>query len=220
MNSARPSSIGEPGAQRCGLLFVLSSPSGAGKTTLSRRLIAEDGLISMSVSVTTRPPRPGEVEGRDYFFRDVSGFGQMRDADGLLEWASVHGNYYGTPAAPVREQMKLGRDVMFDIDWQGARQLYEKAPEDVVRVFILPPSAEALRQRLVTRAQDKPDVVARRLAGAAKEIERWAEYDYVLINDDLEQCLGAIKTILAAERLKRARQVSLSGFVTNLLKGL
>lgn len=211
---------GEPGGRRHGLLFVLSSPSGAGKTTLSRRLIAEDGLISMSVSVTTRRPRPGEVDGRDYIFRDVAGFEQMRNANGLLEWASVHGNYYGTPAAPVHEQMKLGRDVMFDIDWQGARQLYDKAPEDVVRVFILPPSAETLRQRLITRAQDDPAVVARRLAGAAEEIERWTEYDYVLVNDDLEQCLVAVKTILSAERLRRTRQTSLSTFVAGLLKGL
>lgn len=206
--------------RRRGLLLVLSSPSGAGKTTLSRRLITEDTLIAMSVSVTTRLPRPGEVEGRDYFFRDVSAFEAMRDTNGLLEWANVHGNLYGTPAASVREQLQLGRDVMFDIDWQGARQLHDKAPDDVVRVFILPPSAEALRQRLVTRAQDKPDVVARRLAGAAAEIQHWLEYDYVLINDDLEQCLASIKSILAAERLKRARQVNLSSFVERLLKGL
>ncbi len=220
MNSTPSPSPASTQARRRGLLFVLSSPSGAGKTTLSRRLIAEDPLIAMSVSVTTRLPRPGEVEGRDYFFRDLSGFESMRDTNGLLEWANVHGNQYGTPAAPVREQLRLGRDVMFDIDWQGARQLYEKAPDDVVRVFILPPSAEALRQRLVARAQDNADVVARRLAGAAAEIQHWSEYDYVLINDDLEQCLASIKCILAAERLKRTRQVDLSSFVDRLLKSL
>lgn len=199
---------------------MLSSPSGAGKTTLSRRLIAEDSLISMSVSVTTRQPRSGEVEGRDYFFRDEREFEQMRASGRLLEWANVHGNWYGTPAAPVFENLQQGCDVMFDIDWQGARQLHGKAAEDVVRVFILPPSAEALRQRLVTRAQDKPEVVAQRLAGAAAEIEHWNEYDYVLVNDDLEQCLASIKKILAAERMKRERQLSLSGFVAALLNKL
>lgn len=196
---------------------MLSSPSGAGKTTLSRRLLADDELISMSISVTTRPPRPGEVEGRDYFFRDVASFEELRDGDGLLEWAPVHGNLYGTPKAPVLEELQRGRDVMFDIDWQGAQQLHAKAADDVVRVFILPPTAQVLRQRLVMRAQDNPDVVQRRLAGAAAEIQRWTEYDYVLVNDDLEHCLQSLKTILAAERLKRLRQLSLPVFVTALL---
>ena len=205
---------------RRGLLLVLSSPSGAGKTTLSRRLIAEDELISMSVSVTTRAPRPGEVDGRDYHFRDVAAFELLRERGELLEWANVHGNLYGTPTAPVMEQMTLGRDVLFDIDWQGANQLNATAPDDVVRVFILPPSAEALRQRLEGRAQDKPEVVARRLAGAAAEIEHWAEYDYVLVNADLERCLAELTTILAAERLRRARQPQLTPFVDRLLAGL
>lgn len=213
-------SPGEGGAARRGLLLVLSSPSGAGKTTLSRKLLAGDAGIAMSVSVTTRAPRPGEVDGRDYHFRDVAAFEKLRDDGQLLEWAHVHGNLYGTPAAAVLQQLSDGRDVLFDIDWQGAQQLTAKAPADVVRVFILPPSAAALRQRLETRAQDKPDVVARRLAGASAEIEHWAEYDYVLVNSDLEACLANLRAILAAERLKRARQMDLAGLVASLLKGL
>ena len=212
--------MAKPGAERRGLLLVLSSPSGAGKTTLSRRLLDGDGAIAMSVSVTTRAPRPGEVDGRDYHFRDAAAFTRMRDAGELLEWAVVHGNLYGTPAGVVMEQLQLGRDVLFDIDWQGAQQLTAKAPDDVVRVFILPPSAAALRERLEKRAQDKADVVARRMAGAAAEIEHWAEYDYVLINADLEPCLGQLRTILAAERLRRARQTELADMVEGLLKGL
>ncbi len=209
------------GAQkRRGLLLVLSSPSGAGKTTLSRRLLEGDTRIAMSVSVTTRAPRPGEVDGRDYFFRDVATFEAMRDNGELLEWARVHGNLYGTPVQPVMEQLTLGQDVLFDIDWQGAQQLTAKAAADVVRVFILPPSASALRERLEKRAQDKPDVVQRRLAGAATEIEHWGEYDYVLVNADLDLCLAALQTILAAERLKRARQPDLAGLVERLLRGL
>ena len=174
----------------------------------------------MSVSVTTRPPRLGEVDGRDYHFRDIAAFEKLRDDGALLEWAMVHGNLYGTPADAVLEQLTIGRDVLFDIDWQGAQQLTAKAPTDLVRVFILPPSAEALRHRLETRAQDKPEVVARRLAGAAAEIEHWAEYDYVLVNSDVQACLGNLRTILAAERLKRARQTELVGLVDGLLKGL
>ena len=157
-------------SDRRGLLLVLSSPSGAGKTTLSRMLLAGDPLISMSVSVTTRAPRPGEIDGCDYHFRDVAAFEKMRNEGALLEWAHVHGNLYGTPVMAVMEQLTLGRDVLFDIDWQGAQQLSEKAAADLVRVFILPPSAAALRQRLEARAQDKPDVVTRRIAGAAAEI--------------------------------------------------
>ncbi len=208
------------GLARRGLLLVLSSPSGAGKTTLSRKLLEQDFGIAMSVSVTTRAPRPGEVDGRDYHFRDVAAFEKLGDDGALLEWARVHGNLYGTPAAAVMEQLATGRDVLFDIDWQGAQQLTGKAPADVVRVFILPPSAETLRHRLETRAQDKPDVVARRLAGAAAEIEHWAEYDYVLVNSDLDMCLENLRTILAAERLKRSRQTALAGLVEGLLKGL
>ena len=209
-----------PAPERRGLLLVLSSPSGAGKTTLSRQLLADDPLIAMSVSVTTRAPRPGEVDGRDYHFRDVAAFEAMRDGGRLLEWAVVHGNLYGTPAEAVMEQLARGRDVLFDIDWQGAQQLTAKAPADVVRVFILPPSATALRERLEKRAQDKPDVVARRLAGAASEIEHWAEYDYVLVNADLASCLAGLRTILSAERLRRARQPRLAGLVAGLLSAL
>ena len=206
--------------KRRGLLFVLSSPSGAGKTTLSHQLLAGDPMIAMSVSVTTRAPRPGEVDGRDYHFRDIAAFEAMRNDGQLLEWAVVHGNLYGTPADPVMEQLTLGRDVLFDIDWQGAQQLSEKAATDVVRVFILPPSAAALRERLEKRAQDRPDVVARRLAGAAAEIEHWAEYDYVLVNADLATCQAQLRTILAAERLRRTRQPALAGQIEKLLSGL
>lgn len=173
----------------------------------------------MSISVTTRPPRPGEVDGRDYVFCDLPTFERMRDEGALLEWACVHGNFYGTPSHPVMERLLQGRDVLFDIDWQGAQQLQARTPDDVVRVFILPPSASALRERLEGRAQDKPDVVARRLAGAAAEIEHWSEYDYVLVNADLERCLEELCSILAAERLKRVRQSDLAPFVTNLLSG-
>jgi guanylate kinase len=205
---------------RRGLLLVLSSPSGAGKTTLSRRLLAEDARLSMSVSVTTREPRPGEVDGRDYWFRDVATFEKMRDAGDLLEWARVHGNFYGTPAGPVMAELDRGRDVLFDIDWQGAQQLTRKAAADLVRVFILPPSADTLRRRLETRAQDKPEVVARRLAGAAEEITHWEEYDYVLVNEDVDRCLGELRAVLAAERLKRVRGEGLKPLVDALLAEL
>jgi len=217
-----PANANEAAARpaRRGLLLVMSSPSGAGKTTLSRRLVAEDPAITMSVSVTTRPPRPGEVDGRDYHFRSLAEFEAMRDAGALLEWAHVHGNCYGTPAGPVMDFLAQGRDVLFDIDWQGARQLNVKAPGDVVRVFILPPSAAALRERLERRGQDGPDVVQRRLAGAAVEINHWDEYDYVLVNADLEQCLAELKAVLAAERLRRARQPGLAPLVQQLLSGL
>lgn len=199
---------------------MLSSPSGAGKTTLSRALLADDGDIAMSVSVTTRLPRAGEVDGRDYHFRDVAGFNRMRDAGDLLEWAPVHGNFYGTPRAPVMERLAEGRDVMFDIDWQGAQQLTDKAGGDVVRIFILPPSAAVLAQRLRTRGLDGEDVVQRRLAGASIEIGHWAEYDYVLVNADLATTLAQLKAILAAERLKRQRQIGLDTLVRDLQSGL
>lgn len=205
---------------RRGLLLVLSSPSGAGKTTLARRLLADDQLLSMSVSVTTREPRPGEVDGRDYWFRDTAAFEAMRDAGDLLEWAKVHGNFYGTPGGPVMAELDRGRDVLFDIDWQGARQLAVEAAADVVRVFILPPSADTLRRRLETRAQDKPEVVAARLAGAAEEITHWQEYDYVLVNEDVDHCLGELRVVLAAERLRRIRREGLAPLVETLLARL
>ena len=205
---------------RRGLLLVLSSPSGAGKTTLSRALLKADPGIAISVSVTTRPPRPGEVDGRDYIFRDQAAFERMRDAGELLEWASVHGNLYGTPKAAVMDLLAAGRDVLFDIDWQGAQQLKKRAPEELVRVFILPPSAATLEQRLKTRAQDDAAVVARRLAAASAEIAHWAEYEYVIINEDVGVSLTGLRAILAAERLRRSRQQGLADFVRELQSGL
>ena len=201
-------------------MLVLSSPSGAGKTTLSRRLLESDPDISMSVSVTTRSPRPGEVDGTDYHFISTEEFGLMRNRDKLLEWAKVFDNYYGTPRAAVEEALAAGRDIMFDIDWQGTQQLAEKMEADLVRIFILPPSATALEERLTKRAQDPPDVVAGRMAKASDEISHWAEYDYVLVNDDLERSDRAIAAILNAERLKRVRRVGLSDFVRGLQAGL
>lgn len=202
--------------ERRGLLLVLSSPSGAGKTTLARRLLEADTAITMSVSVTTRKPRPGEVEGRDYYFVDADRFAAMRDGGELLEWAKVFGNSYGTPRGPVTNAIAAGRDVLFDIDWQGAQQLAETMKGDLVRVFILPPSGAALRTRLEGRAQDPPDVVAGRMAEAASEISHWAEYDYVLVNDDVEACHARLGAILTAERLRRERLLGLTTFVRGL----
>ena len=202
---------------RRGLMLVLSSPSGAGKTTLSRALLAADANIVLSVSVTTRHPRQGEVEGRDYFFRDAEAFDRLRADGALLEWAHVHGNLYGTPKARVMERLAAGEDVLFDIDWQGADQLAAQAPNDVVRVFILPPSLETLEERLRKRAQDDPDVVARRLAAATVEIEHWTDYDYVLVNADIDVCLQQLRAILAAERLRRVRSTGVGELVGRLL---
>jgi guanylate kinase len=209
-----------PKIERRGLLMVLSSPSGAGKTTLARALIESDNEIAMSVSVTTRPPRPGEVEGRDYFFIDEAAFKRMRETDALLEWARVFDNFYGTPRAPVEKAIKSGRDVLFDIDWQGAQQLSEKMKHDVVRVFILPPSAAALEKRLQTRAQDSAEVVRRRMEAASAEISHWPEYDYVIVNASVDASMAGLKAILAAERLKRERLDGLSAFVREMRKGL
>ena len=206
--------------QRRGLLLVLSSPSGAGKTTLSRALLAADPDITMSVSVTTRTPRPGEVEGKDYYFTDAGGYAAMEARGDLLEGATVFGNRYGTPRGPVEAAVKAGHDVMFDIDWQGAQQLAEKMAGDLVRVFILPPSGKALEQRLKTRALDPPAVVARRMAEASTELSHWAEYDYVVVNENLEESLAGLRAILTAERLKRDRQSGLPAFVRGLQKGL
>ena len=194
-------------------MLVLSSPSGAGKTTLSRLLLETDAKIAMSVSVTTRTPRPGERSGEDYVFVDEPEFLRMRDAGELLEWAEVFGNYYGTPAGPVEEALAAGRDMLFDIDWQGTQQLQQRARSDLVRVFILPPSARELEARLERRAQDPPEVVARRMAEASSEISHWAEYDYVIVNREVEESLQAIRSILAAERLKRERGIGLNEFV-------
>jgi guanylate kinase len=205
---------------RRGLLLVLSSPSGAGKTTLSKRLLAADPHIRMSVSLTTRKPRRDEVDGRDYAFIDEAEFERLRAAGHLLEHAEVHGNCYGTPKAPVLQAIAAGEDMLFDIDWQGARQLKEQMGDDVVAVFILPPDGRALERRLKTRNQDDAEVMARRMAAAAAEIEHWGEYDYVLINADLEASGAALGAILAAERLRRVRQTGLDAFVRGVLASL
>jgi guanylate kinase len=201
---------------RRGLMLVLSSPSGAGKTTLSRKLLAQDANVALSVSVTTRKMRPGENEGRDYRFIDRKQFDAMVDSDELLEWAEVFDNYYGTPKKPVMEALATGRDVLFDIDWQGTQQLREKARADLVSVFVLPPSIPELERRLRTRAQDDYETIHRRMAKAADEMSHWAEYDYVVINRDLEQAFADVAAILAAERLKRERKSGLSDFVRGL----
>lgn len=205
--------------ERRGLLFVLSSPSGAGKSTLARKLLAADASISLSVSATTRPPRPGEVDGIDYHFVDTPTFKQMIADGQFLEWAHVFGHRYGTPKAPVEAMLEAGKDVLFDIDWQGTQQLYQEAGIDVVRVFILPPSIEELEDRLRGRGTDSDEVIADRMARAKSEIGHWDGYDYVLINDDIESCFESIQHILAAERLSRARQKGLIGFARKLVNG-
>jgi guanylate kinase len=205
---------------RRGLLLVLSSPSGAGKTTLSRKLLEADPSISMSVSVTTRAQRPGEEDGRDYHFITKDKFAQLRDAGELLEYAEVFGNFYGTPRKPVEQALQVGKDVLFDIDWQGTQQLAQVMEDDLVRIFILPPSAEMLRERLINRQQDSMSVVAKRMAEASSEISHWAEYEYVIVNDDLTSASQAITAILTAERLKRKRRTGLTSFVRELLSGL
>lgn len=201
-------------------MLVLSSPSGAGKTTLSREILKRDPDLRISVSVTTRKPRPGEVDGQDYHFRTVAEFEALREAGGLLEWATVHGNFYGTPRDDVMERLAAGTDLLFDIDWQGARQLSAKAEADAVRVFILPPSAAALEQRLLGRAQDGPEVIERRLAGAAEEIAHWDEYHYVIVNEHIPDSLARLEAILFAERTRRERQTGLGGHVQQLLSDL
>jgi guanylate kinase len=205
---------------RRGLLFVMSSPSGAGKTTLSRRLLAADSNISMSVSVTTRKPRPGEVDGKDYHFISKDAFDNMVAAGELLEWASVFGNLYGTPRRPVEAALAAGRDVLFDIDWQGTQQLAQAMKDDLVRLFILPPTPDSLRDRLIKRAQDSSAVIAKRMAEAAHEISHWPEYDYVVVNDDLDTAHKQVIAILTAERLRRRRQLGLAEFVRQLTREL
>jgi guanylate kinase len=201
---------------RRGVMLVLSSPSGAGKTTLSRRLLASDPGITLSISVTTRPPRANEVDGRDYHFIDAKRFDAMRRGGELLEWARVFDNDYGTPRGPVEEAIGTGRDVLFDIDWQGTQQLREKARSDLVSVFVLPPSADELERRLRQRAQDSEAVISGRMAKAADELSHWAEYDYVIVNRDLDRAFAELQAILAAERARRERQTGLSGFVRGL----
>jgi guanylate kinase len=204
-------------AERRGLLLVLSSPSGAGKSTLTRLLLAEEPEISLSVSATTRPPRAGETEGRDYYFVTQQDFAERVAEGGMLEHAEVFGNFYGTPRAPVEAAIRAGRDMLFDVDWQGAQQLRASdLGQSVVQIFILPPSIGELERRLRERAQDSDAVIERRMAKARDEISHWAEYDYVLINDDLDRCLSRIRTILAAERLRWTRQAWVFPLVRSL----
>jgi len=211
---------GFDGVERRGLMFVLSSPSGAGKTTLSRLLIEQMSGLKMSVSVTTRPMRPGEVEGRDYLFVDKPRFERMVKQHELLEWATVFDNSYGTPRAPVEAALSSGQDVLFDIDWQGTQQLREKARADVVSVFILPPSATDLEKRLHSRAQDSQAVIRSRMSRATHELSHWAEYDYIVINHDVDQAFAEVQSILKAERLKRERRTGLTTFVRGLQQQL
>lgn len=205
--------------RRRGLMLVLSSPSGAGKTTIARMLLDHEQDLTMSVSVTTRPKRPGEVAGVDYQFVDATDFNLMINRQELLEYAEVFGNYYGTPREPVEQSLADGKDVMFDIDWQGTQKLKENAGEDLVSIFILPPSTTELEKRLKSRAQDSDEVVAKRMARAADELSHWPEYDYIIVNDDLENSIGAVRAILAAERQRRDRQIGLGDFVKGLREG-
>lgn len=216
MTNANPD--GSDALQRRGLMFILSSPSGAGKTTISRMLLERDAHIRMSVSATTRPPRPGEIDGRDYFFVDQAKFDTMVEEGEFLEWAQVFGHCYGTPKAHVKAGLKQGQDFIFDIDWQGTQQLYQKLETDVVRVFLLPPSLGELRRRLDARATDSVEVIDGRMARAQAEISHWDGYDYVVVNDDIDTCYDKVAQILAAERMRRARQTGLIGFVRELTR--
>ena len=202
---------------RRGLMLILSSPSGAGKTTIARKLLQEDDEIAMSVSATTRPMRPGEVEGKDYHFVDQAQFDRMVEAGEFYEWARVFDFCYGTPKAEIRTGLKNGQDYLFDIDWQGSQQLYQKAQADVVRVFILPPSLDELRRRLIGRNTDSAEVIAARMARAQAEISHWDGYDYVVVNDDVDTCFTRVREILQAERLRRTRQTGLIDFVRELM---
>jgi guanylate kinase len=203
--------------RRRGLMFVLSSPSGAGKTTISRMLLAAEPTIKLSVSVTTRPPRPGEIDGVHYYFVDDAGFDRMVEEDDFYEWAHVFGHRYGTPKGHIRAGLKDGQDFLFDIDWQGTQQLYQKDRQDVVSVFILPPTLAELRRRLEARATDSGQVIASRMERARAEISHWAEYEYVVINDSVDHCFAKVRAILLAERMERTRQTGLIPFVRELM---
>ena len=204
--------------QRRGLMLVISSPSGAGKSTIARNLLESDIGLSLSVSVTTRKRRPSEIEGVHYNFISVKEFERLRDSDALLEWAEVHGNFYGTPREPVETAMSEGRDMLFDIDWQGALQLQEKMRADVVAIFILPPSMTELQSRLHRRAEDTAEVIATRLANSRSEIEHWREYDYIIVNDDLQHAYESMRAIVCSERPRRDRRPGLFDFVRELLE--
>jgi len=210
----------ETGIARRGLMLVLSSPSGAGKTTIARKLLEQDLGIEISVSHSTRKMRKGERDGQDYHFVSHDTFTKMRDHGEFLEWAVVFDNYYGTTRKPVEEALAAGRDVLFDVDWQGAASLRDKARDDVVTVFILPPTAADLEQRLNVRAQDPPEIVRRRMLGASNEIQHWTEYDYVVVNYNIDRSVAAIRAVLTAERLRRTRLTGLKQFVQNLLAAL
>ena len=207
------------GIRRRGLLLVLSSPSGAGKTTITRRLVSEDPALTLSISVTTRPMRPGEIDGRDYRFIDQRGFDQMVEQEELLEHARVFGNCYGTPRQPIDAALAAGRDVVGDLDWQGTQQLAGKVRPDLVAVFVLPPNAAALEERLRARAQDSASVVAARMAKSAEEMSHWPEYDYVIVNNTVEDSVAQARAIVTAERLRRERQIGLADFVESLRGG-
>lgn len=202
---------------RRGVMLVLSSPSGAGKGTLSRLLLDTDRAIDLSVSVTTRARRPSEVHGVHYHFIDVPEFESLRARNGLLEWAEVHGNFYGTPVAQVEKSLAAGRDVLFDIDWQGAAQLIDRMPDDVVTIFVLPPSMAELRMRLQRRAEDAPEVIEKRLKNSPREIAEWRRFDYLVVNDDLNEAYADVRAILRAERLRRERRTGIDGFVETLI---
>ncbi|MBM3089725.1 guanylate kinase [Ensifer sp. T173] len=214
MKPATPSPIK---IARRGLMLVISSPSGAGKSTIARNLLEADPDMSISVSVTTRQRRPSEIDGRHYHFKSIREFEGLRATDSLLEWAEVHGNFYGTPRDAVEAAMAAGRDMLFDIDWQGAQQLQEKMAGDVVSIFILPPSMAELQSRLHRRAEDSEEVIATRLANSRAEIEHWREYDYIVLNDDLDRAFSAVRAIVEAERLRRDRRPGLFEFVNGLL---
>jgi guanylate kinase len=220
LSDHRPAIGEQPGISRRGIMLVLSSPSGAGKTTLTRNLLEQEQKVALSISATTRTRRPSEIDGVHYLFRTKRQFEVMRDSGELLEWAEVHGNYYGTPREPVEKALAEGRDVLFDIDWQGTRQLLDKMRDDVVTVFVLPPSADELKARLERRAEDSAGVIAQRLQNAAEEISHWQEYDYILVNRDLDDSFARLRAILTAERLKRVKMLDIESFAGRLLADL
>jgi len=214
------SALNEIKAKRRGLMVVLSSPSGAGKTTLTRKLLKENPDMAMSVSATTRSPRPGETDGEDYYFISKNKFAQMIDDEAFLEHARVFDNFYGTPRAPVEQALEDSRDIVFDIDWQGAQQLTQAAADDLVKIFILPPNMRELEKRLKSRAQDSDETIAKRMSKSEAEISHWAEYDYVIVNEDIDIAMNELRTIVASERMRRRRQPWLSSFVKSIVQSI